>query len=136
MRNSQSNNKCFCRHPLITTNRKLLSRLILLVVATAGATVFLVFSRPASAVNRTWDGGGVDNNWTTAANWSDDGPGVADIAVFDGTSTKDATIDAPFNVAGIQINAGYSGTITQAAGLAYSRCQRFQPGRRHVQRWR
>jgi hypothetical protein len=37
--------------------------------------------------------------------------------VFDGTSVKDATIAANTSVQGIAINAGYSGTITQSAGV-------------------
>ena len=32
----------------------------------------LAFSIPAYAATRTWDGGGGDNNWSTAANWSSD----------------------------------------------------------------
>ena len=67
----------------------------------------------------TWDGGGATNNWSEAANWSGGTvPGAGDVAVFDGTSTKDATIDAAFagSVAGIQINSGYTGTITHASG--------------------
>ncbi len=75
-------------------------------------------------VNRTWDGGGVDgtcggagtaNNWSCAANWSSDtAPTASDVAIFDGTSTKNATINANISVAGISINAGYTGTITQS----------------------
>src|SRR5205085_3889921 len=37
-----------------------------------------------------------------------------DIVFFDGTSTKDATIDVSINVRGMQINSGYTGMITQA----------------------
>lgn len=65
----------------------------------------------------TWDGGGADNNWSTAANWSGDvAPGTADLATFDSTSTKNATIDTNINVDGIDINSGYTGTITQSSG--------------------
>jgi len=67
-----------------------------------------------------WDGGGATNNWSEAANWSGDTvPGSGDVAIFDGTNTEDATIDAGFagSVSGLQINAGYTGTITQAAAL-------------------
>ncbi|MEX1997651.1 MAG: fibronectin type III domain-containing protein [Candidatus Andersenbacteria bacterium] len=74
----------------------------------------------------TWDGGGTDgtcgggagdgNKWSCGANWSGDvAPGSTDVATFDGTSTKDATIDAAISVSGIDINTGYTGTITQAA---------------------
>ena len=81
-------------------------------------SLVLYFSPRASAVNRTWDGGGTTYNWSEAANWSGDtAPGAGDIAIFDGTSTKDATIDTNFSVQGVQLNAGYTGTITQAAGI-------------------
>src|SRR5258708_4703611 len=50
--------------------------------------VFLSLSHSVTAVNRTWDGGGLTNNWSEAANWSGDiVPGSGDIAIFDGTST-------------------------------------------------
>ncbi|MEX1997858.1 MAG: beta-propeller fold lactonase family protein [Candidatus Andersenbacteria bacterium] len=76
----------------------------------------------------TWDGGGTDgtcgggagdgNKWSCAANWSGDVvPTSAHIATFDGTSTKNATIDANIDVYGIDINTGYTGTITQATGV-------------------
>src|SRR6266705_4496023 len=81
--------------------------------------VFLTLSHRVAALNRTWDGGGATNNWSEAANWSGDVvPGSGDVAVFDGTSTKDATIDPGYagSVAGIQINSGYTGTITHASG--------------------
>lgn len=78
-----------------------------------------LFARAGLAVDRTWDGGGGDNNWSTAANWtSDTAPGTLDRAVFNGTSTKSATIDVPIDVAGILISTGYTGTITQGAGAS------------------
>ncbi len=88
--------------------------------------VSLVLVSPVQAVTRTWDGGGTDgtcgggvgdgNKWSCAANWSSDtAPTSSDIAVFDATSTKNATIDSAISVAGISINTGYTGTITQAA---------------------
>lgn len=95
--------------------------LFLLGALTISVLAVIYFSQSVSAVNITWDGGGATNNWSEAANWSGDTvPGSGDIAVFDGTSTKDATIDAAFagSVAGMQINAGYTGTITQASGVS------------------
>ena len=96
-----------------------LSRLKLALLATVVVLLTLaVFASPVWAATRTWDGGGVTNNWSEAANWSGDAVPVAgDVAVFDGTSTKDATIDTNFSLAGLQINAGYTGTITQAGGV-------------------
>lgn len=66
-----------------------------------------------------WDGGGSTNDWSEDANWVGDAePGASDIATFDSTSTKDATIDAAFggSVQGIDINSGYTGTITNSLG--------------------
>lgn len=75
-----------------------------------------VFSSNSAAATRTWDGGGATNNWSTAANWSDDAaPTNADDVVFDGASVKNSTIDITFTVKSIQINSGYTGTITQGA---------------------
>jgi hypothetical protein len=73
------------------------------------------YAKTAYGVTRTWDGGGSTNNWTECANWSSDTcPTASDVATFDGTSTKDATINGNISVAGIAINSGYTGTITQS----------------------
>ncbi len=74
------------------------------------------------AATRTWDGGGGDNNWSTPANWSADTlPVAGDTVTFNGTSTKNATIDpAVVSVAVFQVNAGYTGVISQGAGDALS----------------
>jgi hypothetical protein len=71
----------------------------------------------ARAAVITWDGGGATNNWNDCDNWSGSTcPGTGDVATFDGTSTKNATINANISVQGIDINTGYSGIITQGAG--------------------
>jgi hypothetical protein len=63
----------------------------------------------------TWTGGGTDNNWQNPQNW--DGvnvvPGVLDTAIFNATSSKDATLPAGLYISlvTLQINAGYQGTI-------------------------
>jgi len=75
----------------------------------------------ASTTQATWIGGGSDNNWSTAANWSTNSvPTSTTNVVFDSTSTKNATIDTSFagSVASISINSGYTGTITQAENLS------------------
>ena len=78
----------------------------------------LVLSPAASAATRTWTGLGPTNNWSDALNWSGGVvPGAADVATFDATSAKNATIAAAVNVAGVSIGAGYAGTITQSAGI-------------------
>ena len=62
------------------------------------------------AADRTWDGGGIDANWSTATNWDANltAP-VADDALFFGgtsklTNTNDLTADLSF--AGITFNSG------------------------------
>ncbi|MFH1022275.1 MAG: LamG-like jellyroll fold domain-containing protein [Planctomycetota bacterium] len=77
-------------------------------------------------VSKTWGGGAnnpiTDPNWNVAGNWTGNAvPGAADVAVFDATSTVNCALDAVVNVAGIDIQAGYTGgsgsTITQNAGI-------------------
>ncbi|MFZ2682270.1 MAG: hypothetical protein WAZ14_04220 [Patescibacteria group bacterium] len=88
--------------------------------------VFALSSSSVQAAVITWDGGGADgtcgggvgdgNKWSCDANWSSNvEPGVGDIATFDGTSTKAATLDGAISVGGVDINTGYSGVVTQAA---------------------
>ncbi len=77
----------------------------------------LAFSNLVFAATKTWDGGGANNNWSTCANWNlDTCPAAGDTVVFDGTSSKDVTVDAGFagTIAVVQMNTGYSGTITLA----------------------
>jgi|GEM_PF-1706353 len=66
----------------------------------------------ALAATRTWDGGGSTNNWSEAANWSDNtAPTAADTALFDGTDATDATVDADILVSAITVTSGYGGTL-------------------------
>lgn len=68
------------------------------------------------SATRTWDGGGATNNWSEAANWSDDiVPAAGDTVVFDATSTKNATLDVNVSISFLDIKAGYTGTISQGA---------------------
>lgn len=70
----------------------------------------------AAAATRVWDGGGADDNWSTAANWSGDAvPTNADDVVFNQTAVKNAIIDTAFTVGSVSINGGYTGTVTQGA---------------------
>ncbi|MBI5466014.1 MAG: filamentous hemagglutinin N-terminal domain-containing protein, partial [Candidatus Kerfeldbacteria bacterium] len=64
--------------------------------------------------NITWNGG--TGAWATNANWvGGTAPGTGDVAVFDSTSTVNCSIGANVSVAGISINSGYTGTITQTS---------------------
>jgi peptidase C25-like protein len=107
----------FCQPALI--KRPVVFRTIsMLIATTVFIAAFFSMSHKVIGVSRTWDGGGTTNNWSEAANWSGDtAPGSFDTVIFDGTSTKNATIDVNIDVAGIQINTGYTGAVTQAAGV-------------------
>ena len=74
--------------------------------------------QPTSAATRTWTGLGLTNNWSEAANWSGGVPGAGDIASFDGTSSKNAIMNAAVNVGGVSVAPSYGGTISQATGIA------------------
>jgi hypothetical protein len=74
-------------------------------------------SLPTHGATITWTGLGATTNWNLGANWSTGvAPGAADIAVFDGTSSKVALVNANISVGGIQVDAAYGGSITQGAG--------------------
>ena len=101
----------YCRRKKVT-----LIAAILAVVLTIG--YLYLPGQPVKAAVITWDNGGGDGVWGTCTNWSGDAcPGTSDIATFDGTSTANVSINAAISVAGIDINSGYTGTITQAAAI-------------------
>ena len=91
--------------------------------------IFLFLFVPASAQAATlyWVGGAGDNVGTNANDWSTtnpaacaDGagdagavPGASDVATFDPDCDSNATIAANWSVAGIDIQSGYIGTLTQ-----------------------
>lgn len=73
----------------------------------------------ALAATRTWDGGGANTLWSTAANWSDDtAPTAADTALFDGTGKKDSIVDSGFQgaIAGLSMTAAHTGSVLLQRG--------------------
>ena len=65
-----------------------------------------------------WDGGGSTNDWSEGANWTTNvAPLTGELVVFNGLSVKNATFDVADTIAGLTIEAGYTGTITMAANL-------------------
>ena len=71
---------------------------VLLVIIAAGALT----PSPAAGAVRTWTGLGLTTNWNEALNWSGSAvPGAADTAIFDGTSSKAATLNVNVNIAGL-----------------------------------
>ncbi|HEY4415871.1 MAG TPA: autotransporter-associated beta strand repeat-containing protein [Verrucomicrobiae bacterium] len=57
--------------------------------ALALASSFL--TPPTHAANRTWSGGGADNNWSTALNWGGTAPVNNDNLIFNGTTQQNNT---------------------------------------------
>ncbi len=99
----------------LSLQKNLFWRLLLLVGASLMGMFLFVSSVNAAVV--TWQGD-VDNNWSTDLNWNgDSAPGSGDVATFDGTGNVACTIDATIDVSGIDINSGYTQTITQATGV-------------------
>ncbi len=79
-------------------------------------TAVVASTAPCVPNQKTWDGEGTTNNWSEAANWTCDlVPLSTDDVFFDGTSTKDATININVTAQVFRMNAGYTGTITQGS---------------------
>lgn len=58
------------------------------------STLILATALPLSAVTRTWDGGGSDNNWSTPENWIGDvAPSAGDSLVFAGKTRLETVND-------------------------------------------
>lgn len=82
----------------------------------------LLFFFEADAANRYWVGTS-GANWNTTTSWSTatggangaSVPGSGDVAIFDGGGATNCTIDANVNVNGLQMNSGYTATISQNA---------------------
>ena len=65
----------------------------------------------------TWDGGGADNNFSTAANWEGDVvPTTFEYAIFNETSGKNITVDGSQEVRGVIYGGGYTGNMTIDGG--------------------
>ncbi len=81
--------------------------------------IFIIgFSSNLFAVTRTWDGGGSDNNWSTAANWSGDVlPGNLD-SVY--VNTSGTIVDNGFTNSIQSLEIGASGSVTMQRALTLS----------------
>lgn len=113
-------------------NTTIYRNLQILLLGLTASVCFAASAANADAATLTWDGGGADNNWSTAANWSPDAvPTSADTVLFNATGTKNSAIDAAFTVSAVTINDGYTGTIAQnqvltVNGLFSQRAGTFQ----------
>lgn len=82
----------------------------------------LLLHSETDAANRYWVGAS-GANWNTTTSWSTatggangaSVPGSGDVAIFDGGGATNCTIDANVNVSGLQMNSGYTATISQNA---------------------
>ncbi|MBU6324187.1 MAG: T9SS type A sorting domain-containing protein [Bacteroidetes bacterium] len=93
--------------------KKLLSTLAYCAIACVTTTA-LAAPPCGDGINnlKIWDGGGVDNNWNTAANWSPDGvPDCDDDVRFNGTSTKTCDIYGTIQVRDFSVMGSWTGRI-------------------------
>lgn len=73
-----------------------------------------------------WDGGGSDNKWSTAGNWSKDVvPTTGDSVVFNETSAKPCSLSTKATIASIKFTSAYTGTFTFADSLLILRVADF-----------
>ena len=92
----------------LRTWRTAFVHLLLLILSIAGSSLV----QTSFGATFTWDGGGADGNWSTAANWNPDGaPGATgNILVFAGTTNLAAVNDSLTGLAtsgtAITFNAG------------------------------
>jgi len=86
-----------------------------LALSALGAAATLLHAQPCGdGINnlKTWDGGGVDNNWSTAANWSPDGvPDCDDDVLFNSTSAKTCNIYSVTQVRDFSVLGSWTGRI-------------------------
>ncbi len=91
------------------------------------AVTIASFSMPivAFAATKTWDGGGVNNLWSTAANWdSDTRPGTGDTILFDGTGKKNALIGNTtflYSIGEIRMTTANTGTLTVGKAITITK---------------
>jgi hypothetical protein len=101
-----------------TISRKLIAPISFVLVSAVAAAVFFLSSHRTSADPRTWNSNGTSSNWSNPENWMPVGiPQPTDTVLFNATSTNPATIDIDVNVRDIQIDATFTGTITQQASI-------------------
>ncbi len=103
--------------------KKFLSGVSALLLSISSLFVFAPMT--AHAATKTWDGGGSDNNFSTAANWAgDSAPSDGDSVVFPASAastdySEKITIDQNISLAGISFT-GDSGSVCSGAYKYYS----------------
>src|SRR5512136_759183 len=92
-------------------------------IALAASVCWILAGASSYSSVKTWDGGGTNNNWSTAANWDlDSVPAANDSLVFAGAAnsvnTNDLTAGTVFN--GISFSAGAGAFALNGNGLVLS----------------
>lgn len=86
-------------------------------IVTYGFSVLLMVGS-AFAADRTWNGGGADNNWSTDANWAGTAPVADDALFFGGTAKAVNTNDIDgLSIAGLTFNSGAIGFTLNGNGI-------------------
>ncbi len=66
---------------------------------------------------KEWDGGGADNKWGTAANWTDDAlPSATDTISFGGSYVGNCTLNIDATVKAVIFTSAYTGTFVFSSG--------------------
>ena len=99
---------------LVHMNSKCLSSRMMFVWLLAGS-ISLLCAGSAPAANRTWTGGGADNNWNTATNWGGTAPVASDLLFFDGTTRLT-------NTNNIAANTAFNGITFNSTAGAFTLC--------------
>jgi autotransporter-associated beta strand protein len=91
---------------------------VLIVLAMVSSRSAPAFAYPA-ATDRTWNGGGTDSNWQTAANWGGTAPSAGDALTFSGTTQLSPVnnFDEGTTFTGILINTGSGAFVTSGNGI-------------------
>lgn len=80
------------------------------------------------AADRYWIGTGNPKNFNDSNNWSTTSggsggasvPGSSDKAIFDGSATGNCNIDASITIQQLDVQSGYTGSITQQTGYTFT----------------
>ncbi len=84
----------------------------------SGEGAFALSYQSTTSLARHWVGGGGDSNWSNASNWFEGlVPGASEIAIFDNGcvgANCNCAINTAANVAGIDMQATYTGILTQS----------------------
>lgn len=75
---------------------------------------------PGAHAQTTWDGGGANTNWSTAANWDKDTAPSAGASLTFGSGGSTATLDGSYSVGTLTFNRAGDFTINRAAGSSFA----------------